>query len=266
MSTIETIKDFIAYLKKPYYKRETDWHVPFSPMVKLLFIFMIINIFVVLPTMYLMGVNDENHVMDDMIQNTSKWQLLFFAVILAPFLEEFIFRFHLRYKTLMLLFFIITSSIFTGYIIFSIFGVENIFGDIDLSNANAQNELDFSQFNLFGITTIGVLIILGILSFVFFISQPKWMEAFGQWIKNNFAIIFYLSAFLFGIAHVSNWKETDIHFLLTPLLVLPQLLLALYLGYIRVKNDIWSSIFLHGLNNLIPVLIIIIAEFYDLQM
>lgn len=265
MNTVETVKDFIGYLKKPYYKRSSDRLVPLIPMLNVFFIVLFLNFFLFLPVVYLLGLDEQNHMMDDLIKNTSKLKLFFLAVILAPLIEEFVFRFHLRYRPLMLVFCTICGLALVGYGIFSILGIENIFGSFDFENLETQQALDFSTFNMTGIMTIGLLTMIGFLIIILVLSQKKWMDGFGEWTKNNYFLIFYLSAFIFGIAHVSNWKDSDVHFLLAPLMVLPQLLLALYLGYIRVKNDIWSSIFVHGFNNLIPVAMIIVAELLDIK-
>jgi len=45
-------------------------------------------------------------------------------------------------------------------------------------------------------------------------------------------------------------------------MVLPQFILGLYLGYVRMKRGIVSAIFLHGFNNSIPFVILFLSGFH----
>ncbi len=78
------------------------------------------------------------------------------------------------------------------------------------------------------------------------------------WVK-YFHFFFYLSALIFAIVHIGNYTNTGLLFyMLAPLLVIPQFIIGISLGYIRLKlGFVWSILF-HGLYNLIlmsPMLI-----------
>jgi len=73
-----------------------------------------------------------------------------------------------------------------------------------------------------------------------------------------FKLGFYASALLFGFIHISNFEITINVLLLSPLLVLPQILLGVYFGYIRVRFGLKWSMLLHGSYNGV----LIIMSFY----
>ncbi|QVY66969.1 CPBP family intramembrane glutamic endopeptidase [Polaribacter sp. Q13] len=66
---------------------------------------------------------------------------------------------------------------------------------------------------------------------------------------NSFKYAFYIFTLIFGFIHISNFKITTNVLLLSPLLILPQLLVGGYFGYIRVKFGLLWSILLHGSYN-----------------
>lgn len=67
--------------------------------------------------------------------------------------------------------------------------------------------------------------------------------------KKSFKIAFYVFAVLFGYVHISNFEITTNVLLFSPLLVLPQILLGGYLGFIRVRFGLHWAIFLHAAYN-----------------
>ena len=61
---------------------------------------------------------------------------------------------------------------------------------------------------------------------------------------------------IFALAHIFNYELEANQYWMTPILVLPQMLLGLMLGYVRVKYGLWASILAHAMNNLIPTMAI----------
>ncbi|WP_298764680.1 CPBP family intramembrane glutamic endopeptidase [uncultured Polaribacter sp.] len=72
--------------------------------------------------------------------------------------------------------------------------------------------------------------------------------------KRNFKSAFYIFAILFGFVHIFNFEITTNVIILSPLLVLPQILLGGYLGYIRIRFGLIWAIALHGAYNGILIL------------
>ena len=69
---------------------------------------------------------------------------------------------------------------------------------------------------------------------------------------------FYLAATAaFASVHLTNYTEGTALFLLP--LVIPQFLTGLVLGYVRVRNGLWSAILLHALHNGVIVGAVLLA-------
>lgn len=73
------------------------------------------------------------------------------------------------------------------------------------------------------------------------------------WFKNStfFPYIFYLLTLGFGFMHITNYEMNTQNLLLSPILVAPQLVAGILLGFTRVKFGLMYSILLHALYNLI---------------
>lgn len=168
----ETFNEIVAYLKYPVLEKDsnTDLNYRLKKFLHLL----IISILTGLLASFLIGaldefdlVNMDNHKMEDMMKNMSNSMIFFMAVILAPLLEEAIFR------------------------------------------------------------------------------AP--LTAFKK--GKQFKIAFYVFALLFGYVHLSNFNITTNILIFSPILVLPQILLGGYLGFIRVRFGLIWSILLHAAYN-----------------
>ncbi|WP_169630310.1 CPBP family intramembrane glutamic endopeptidase [Flavobacterium sp. ASW18X] len=70
---------------------------------------------------------------------------------------------------------------------------------------------------------------------------------FRKW--SRFKYVFYLLSFLFGIMHMFNYQNYDDALWFAPLLVAPQLVTGIFLGYARIKLGLLYSIALHALFN-----------------
>ena len=71
------------------------------------------------------------------------------------------------------------------------------------------------------------------------------------WFK-HFGIFFYISAILFALMHLSNFSNTNtLFYILAPLILLPQFIGGITLGYIRLKLGFFWGVLQHGLYNLI---------------
>jgi membrane protease YdiL (CAAX protease family) len=67
--------------------------------------------------------------------------------------------------------------------------------------------------------------------------------------KKRYKFIFYFSAVIFGLIHISNFEFSYTILLLSPILVAPQIILGLIIGYSRVRNGFVSGLLLHSLHN-----------------
>lgn len=85
------------------------------------------------------------------------------------------------------------------------------------------------------------------------------------WFKNKtyFRYIFYASVLLFAGVHLTNFEMSRQVYYMAPLLVAPQLILGVFLGYVRVKLGLLWSICLHSLYNGILITPIFLYKFLN---
>lgn len=265
MTTVETIKDFLSFLKKPRYTPEQEVYIPFGSIINVFVLVFFTSIFIYAPIAQLLELDESTHMMQELIENTSKLNLFLLAVVIAPILEEFLFRFHLRYKLLMFVFVLSCILALVYKLICSVLGIgldlEGLDTLVNMSEANSYSSVSWNRYAVYlilGLFTVFVSIMAS------YFSNLKFRSVVNRYLKENFGFVFYLTAIVFGLAHISNWTESDLHILFTPLLVLPQLILALYLGYIRTKVNIWMSIAVHAMNNMIPITLIFLGQYLDI--
>jgi membrane protease YdiL (CAAX protease family) len=68
-----------------------------------------------------------------------------------------------------------------------------------------------------------------------------------RWFAHGFAVFYWLSVLAFALVHLTNFSSGTILVLLP--LVLPQFVLGILLGYVRVRIGLWGAMLLHGLHN-----------------
>lgn len=77
--------------------------------------------------------------------------------------------------------------------------------------------------------------------------------------SSHFKYAYYASILIFGFYHITNFELTKTTLLLAPLLVAPQLSVALFLGYTRIRFGLLWAMVLHACYNLIfigPVVVL----------
>lgn len=72
----------------------------------------------------------------------------------------------------------------------------------------------------------------------------------------HFPWVFHTVSLSFAAVHLSNFSLNQMPYWLMPLLVLPQWLTGMVLGWLRVKRGIGASMMLHGLFNGGPLLVV----------
>lgn len=80
--------------------------------------------------------------------------------------------------------------------------------------------------------------------------------AWRRWYRYRFNVAFYMSALAFAAMHWNNFVLGSLSWWLMPLLVLPQFVTGLVLGWVRVSRGIGAAIVLHALFNAGPILIV----------
>jgi len=78
------------------------------------------------------------------------------------------------------------------------------------------------------------------------------------WCKDNFKTIFWVFTIVFAAVHFTNFAAT-VPVYLAPILVLPQLVLGIILGYIRVGWGTRYSMLFHAIHNGIPISLMLLG-------
>lgn len=131
------------------------------------------------------------------------------VAIIMPILEESIFRLPLKFKPC---YFIISLSLFIYCIL----------------------PISYGYYKSLIIASIAGIIT----SITIYSNKNKSQAIFSYIYHSKFHIIFYFYTLFFGFMHIANYPNLGfIHILLSPLIILPQLILGAIIGYVRVKYN-----------------------------
>jgi membrane protease YdiL (CAAX protease family) len=235
----ELLIEFLTFLKSP--DRHSFSQSPFRDQVvevtKIFVITFAAVILIAVPLMTLIGADDLPNKLSELenLGFDKVWQqnlaLFTLAVIAVPLLEEVLFRFPLKFRR--------------GAIALSLVLIGTL----------AANILQVFGVDIVQATTIGVglVVLLAVILYLFLRGDGQ-LDAFTN---KYFIYFFYAAALLFAFAHVFNYELRPDQKWMTPILVLPQMILGLMLGYLRIKYGLWAAIMAHAMNNMIPTLALI---------
>ena len=149
---------------------------------------------------------------------------LFYVVILAPVVEEIAFRLPLRPSK---------TNLALGL--------------------SFQFVIALSVFRLIGIPLIGKLSAMVLLAIALRIAIN---ERFVNWFTRNSRAFLYYNVLAFGLIHIPNYEyATFSQVFYFPLLILIQIVLGLYLSYVRVRFSFGLCLGFHILHNSLVLLI-----------
>ncbi len=159
--------------------------------------------------------------------STSSAYIFFGSVLVAPVAEEALFRWQLRSFTFGYLF----VSMAAGFILLNL------------------------------VHPIVALLIASSIFLIFYINHKSHLAKsvsiqYAYW-KEFFPYQFYVTALCFAIVHIYNYDDGIEHFNLALLYTLPQLIIGLSLGFVRMHYGLRYSIILHALYNFIPGIILV---------
>lgn len=145
------------------------------------------------------------------LEDSSFYEKLLIAVLFAPVAEEFVFRYLVKFRIRRYLVFLLVASFL------------------------AFRYLIHQNYTL-PILLLGVVVVGAFLMY-------RGADAF----QRDFKWIYYLSCISFGLVHITNFQDMETsYYLLTPLLVAPQICLGFILGYIRVYYGFIYGILFHA--------------------
>jgi len=67
----------------------------------------------------------------------------------------------------------------------------------------------------------------------------------------KYKVIFYMTAILFGLIHITNYEISIMVLLFMPIIVIPQIVVGLLIGYLRVRHGLFAGFLLHATHNAI---------------
>ncbi len=175
----------------------------------------------------MIGFEGESHKFDELLDQFNFFYIFILAVIVAPIIEELLFRYYINKASIFVYGLLTVLLLFLAYAGFS------------------------KMISLYISIPLAVLVI-------YIICKDEITDLLTRVYEDYFPYFFYFSAVLFAYVHIFNF-DGSMPWYYTPLLVFPQFFLALYLAYIRIRNGIQYSIFVHALNNCIPMLIMLMV-------
>ena len=238
--------DLFGYLRSPQYDTEQVRIKKFKKFVHIFKLWSLVMVAVMLIgilSSYLMkmaGIEEVKNSVVDLFMGQPLYIFLLLAVVWAPVAEEVMFRLGLIYSPYRLSF----SLSFLGVaILASSIGVVNSFLPVSLP----EWWFDFTQEKGVYIYLPLMLLVGYLLGMVF--KRKLNFEKVTRSYTSHFGKIFYLSALVFGFLHIFNFYDRGDMWFLLPLLVLPQALVGVILGYIRMKYGFIWSVATHCLHN-----------------
>ncbi len=232
MSTRELLVDFLSFLKKPDTIRSTldpkqSWVQVFR-LWSYLFVFIVLGSVVVGSLLLDLP---KHGGFKEAIEQYGLVGFTVFAVVVGPFLEEVAFRLGMRFRL---------RNVLIGVVAFVSY----------VATATSPAVKRFG--GEYGMVYLYAIAFLTTVSFV--VLCLKYREKMEYYWTSNFSFIFYLFSVCFALIHIANFEEFPLRVIvLVPIIILPQLILGLGMGYLRMRFGFWQGYLFHALNNAIAV-------------
>ena len=228
----------LAFIRRPYFPagRDRIGEPQLKHLLQLLFFSLALMVFVGgLVGAIIAGVQGEvPENANETIGQASPGRLLFYGVILAPLIEEVVFRSWLGGRR---------ACIIGLPILISLIAIITAVG------------ADVSPIASFAVAGGLAFLVFGVVRQ--FESLTPAQQKAARW--RLFPAAFYGSAILFALMHVSNF-EGGLSSPIMLLAVLPQFLVGLILGYVRMRFGLPHAIFFHAFYNLVLIVIFMMAQ------
>lgn len=223
------IRDFIQYLKLPTRRPFLDKVSNPLMYVSLLFVcsFLINIIAIGIVNSVIVDLEKIGNVFDEL--DYGFWAMFGLAVVAAPLVEEMIFRFPLKYKIPLSILISLIVSVFVGFLL--------------------------NKTSLPDIKYLAPILLFGVINYFLVGNTNIDSDDEEEKLDRLFPLFFYLVAITFALIHIYNYDSTQFSVWMTPFIVIPQFVLALFLGFVRMRIGIWASIYMHALNNFIPLIL-----------
>ncbi|SHF88577.1 CAAX protease self-immunity [Salegentibacter echinorum] len=160
------------------------------------------------------------------LMDESPFTFIFMAVVIAPVLEESMFR-------------TLIKPSFTEIYIF-------------ICAILAFISLGFIPLEAHALLKFGIIILSGVIIFLFLqsLKPSTWFRKFRIFLHRNYRMVWWLSAIIFGVVHIWNYVEGWQFDLILFLLIFPRIIAGYFFGKIKLENHslLWP-IAMHAMNN-----------------
>lgn len=160
--------------------------------------------------------------------------IIFAVILVAPVIEEILFRSWLSGRPRYLI----------AFPILLVAGLTAVMLAANNTGENAEVSLSFA------------IIVGALLSLIMF--GVLWRRPPMRWFRTLFPAMFWLSTIVFACIHLANFSEGKWMTLLP--LVLPQFILGALLGYLRVNYGLLTAIALHMIHNGLIITVVLAAS------
>ena len=238
---LKSFYEFLKYPQQDIFKEKLSLG-NFLPIISTYYIVFICGMIVLTPFASLAGLDSMPHKLED-LQDMNIWLLLLLAVFTQPFLEEVVFRLPLKYHRALIV------LIFTmiGMIIFMLLG--GLYPTVENDTIPPMRI----------IIPIAAILFASIALFLFFNKEDDLLRI-RKFVNKYFPHLFYTVAVYFAFVHFFNFETTGNQWLFTPIMVFPQFLMSLFVGYTRLKYGFLSAVVIHMVNNLLPLMVLQFAN------
>ena len=246
--------DFLSYTRKPKYlaniqaidKKQKIWNIfrlwSFI-IVGILFIGLIMSF-----ALDWAGYDITKNEIVNFYTSEPIYIIILVAFLWAPISEEMTFRLGLKYSPYRLGFNL-------GFVLLIILGLLDPLLGESISGVLNKLHLVSGIFLVFVYIVIAGGVGLGTGIYLKKLDQQK----INKFYSHHFPLLFYLSAIIFAAVHLLNYLDLGEIFYMSILLVAPQFLVGLLLGYIRMIYGLFWSMIAHFLHNAVlslPALIL----------
>ena len=186
----------------------------------------------------------------------------FVSNVIVPFKYFDIIQFPPRVAVPQGLYYVLFVAIIGPIIEELIFRLPLIFNRASILIAIVLPVFILNKSNLFhaSIYSIITIVVVGFLLYSRFSKVSNFLE--NIW-KNHYPIVFYFFVLFFGFLHITNFKNiTPLQYLMTPLIVAPQIVAGFFISYARVryKKGLILSTLMHIYMNSISCIIALLVS------
>ncbi len=226
MSTRELLLDFLSFLRRPTTEKSTQ--TPAQAIVHLFRLWCCLFVFIIFGGVLVDSIIDvpQHDRFEEVMEQIGVVGFVVFAVLVGPLLEEIAFRLALRFRLRYVLIGAVAFVLYMGQVASTVIG-------------------QYSDTAMLFFSVVMLLLLVGFIT----VCIKKTAAMAKRW-TTYFPLVFYGLSFSFALIHIFNFEEFPLRvILLAPIITLPQFILGLGMGYLRMRFGFWYGYLFHVLNN-----------------